>query len=68
MVQFQDVPRGFANVNPEENQIIDEEGTSQSQEEEGQEDIELVEVEGQEDVDVDSQSLQNYQIYRYHLT
>ena len=37
MVQFQDVPRGFANVNPEENQIIDEEGTSQSQEEEGQE-------------------------------
>ena len=36
LVLFQDVPTGFANVNPEENQIVDEEEIIQSQEENGQ--------------------------------
>ena len=37
MVQFQDLPTGFANENQEENQIVEEQGISQSQEEEEQE-------------------------------
>ena len=58
-VHFQDLPTSFENVGHEENQIVDEEGTSQSQEEERREAFVMSKPDGNKLTDFNS-GFENY--------